>query len=94
MINPDPRRPPLWVTLIIVIAAMPVLSLPAMLSATGPDTLPIVRTLLWGYPLYVILAGWLAWICYRRRPYMTWILIVLMILTHLAMWVLLNTPQI
>lgn len=94
MINPDPHRPPLWVTLIIVIAAMPVLSLPAMLSVTGPDTLPIVRTLLWGYPLYVILAAWLAWICYPRRPYMTWILIVLMILTHLAMWVLLNTPEI
>ncbi len=84
---------PRWVAVIIIVAALPVFALPTLLSLAGNSPQPIVKTLLWGYPLYVLLAGWLSWISYDRRPYMTWLLIVIMLLTHAAMWILVKMPQ-
>lgn len=92
MINQPRRHTPLAVTVIIILTALPVFALPSLLSLAGESPLPIVRTLLWGYPLYVLLTAWLAYICYDTRPYITWILVILMILTHAAMWLLIKSP--
>ena len=42
------------------------------------------------YPVYVLAAGICAWLSYGRRPEVTWIILVLLILTHAAMWLLVN----
>jgi len=72
---------------VIVIAALPVLAFPAMLSMSSPESAGN-RYFLWLYPAYVVAAALLAWQCYGRRTEMSWIIIALMLLTHAAMWVL------
>ncbi|MBD5210172.1 MAG: hypothetical protein HDS77_02700 [Bacteroidales bacterium] len=86
----ESRRVPVWVTVVIILAALPVFAFPAMLSASkaiaGEE-----RYFLWIYPAYVLAAALLAYQCYGRRTVMTWIIVFLMILTHGAMWVLATT---
>lgn len=81
------RRVPAWVMAVIIIAALPVLAFPFMLSVSatlsGAD-----KYYLWLYPAYILAASFLAWQCYGRRTEMTWIIIILMLLTHVAMWAL------
>ncbi len=86
------RQPsaPLWFTIVDSVAALPVFQLPALLDNCRPDT--DVRTWVMLYPLYVIVAAWIAWRSYNLRPVLAWILIVLMVLTHAAIWYLVLTP--
>jgi len=66
---------------IILTCMLPGLSFPltiALLESTNP----IVRGLTWFYPAYVLMSGLLAWQCYGRRSAMTWIILVLLILSH------------
>ncbi|MCF0213622.1 MAG: hypothetical protein HUK13_04115, partial [Muribaculaceae bacterium] len=51
-------KTPLWVTVIIVIAMLPVLAFPSMLALSPSDSLH--NTMLWIYPFYVLMSGWLA----------------------------------
>lgn len=85
----DVRRHPLWVDIVIIVCMMPVIAFPSLLSCPADST---VRTLLWCYPLYVFAAGWLARISWAERPYMTWILLVLMLLNHASAWALVMLP--
>lgn len=80
------NRPPLWVVIVTVIAMLPVLAFPVLLDSPADDD--ETKALLWLYPLYVIVSGVCAVICYRQRPEVTWILLILMILSHAAMWIL------
>ncbi len=83
-------KPWLLKTLIIV-AALPVSAYPAMIAASasaGSETSGYV----WLYPIYVVAASVCEWMCMRRRPEVTWILIVLVLLTHGAMWMLVLNP--
>lgn len=80
------NRPPLWVVIVTVIAMLPVLAFPVLLDSPADDD--ETKALLWLYPLYVIVSGICAAICYRQRPEVTWILLILMILSHAAMWIL------
>ncbi len=84
-------RTPWWVTVIIIVCMLPVFSFPALLANCPPDDGGL-HTMLVIYPFYVIAAGWLAWASWSQRPYMTWILLVLMLLSHASAWglVLLN----
>jgi len=52
----------------------------------SPDA--TVRALIWLYPIYVVLSGLLAWQCYGRRTVMSWIILVLMLLTHASFYYL------
>lgn len=88
---PGGSRPPLWVVALIVLVAMPVLLLPMMLSRAPEDG--NVELWLWMYPVYVLLSCWCEWRAWTRRPELTWILMFVMILTHGAMWVLVNNAQ-
>lgn len=81
------KRVPGWMTVIIIIVALPVLALPVMLSLSG-ELAEGNKLYVWLYPAYVLATAILAYQCYGRRTEMTWILIVLMLLTHAAMWVL------
>lgn len=69
----------MWV--VIVACMLPGLSFPwaATLIQTAN---PIVKGLTWLYPAYVLISGFLAWQCYGRRTVMTWIVLVLLLLSH------------
>lgn len=88
---PATDRTPAWMTVVIIVMMLPLFLLPSLLSAapSGDDT---VTTILWCYPFYVMLSGWLAWICYPSRPVMSWILLALMLLSHIAVWILVDLP--
>ncbi|MCM1348978.1 MAG: hypothetical protein NC338_06150 [Firmicutes bacterium] len=81
---------PKWMIAVIVIVLLPVFQFP-MLLASAPDT-DIVRTLLWIYPFYCLVAAYLAWQCYPQRHAMAWILLGLMVMSHISMWLLVTTP--
>jgi len=72
---------PIWAKFLIIISALPVLAYPWMISNAGSE----IRTFLLIYPLYVLVSAICAWICWPDRREISWILIVLMLLTHAAM---------
>lgn len=80
-------KTPAWMTVLIVVLMLPVFSLPALLSAIPPDDSGM-KTIVWCYPFYVIFSGWLAWQCYPQRREVSWILLVLMVMSHAAMWMM------
>lgn len=80
-------KTPGWMTAIIIVAAMPVFQMPLLLARiAGDDSQSRIFTYV--YPIYVVAAAWLAWCSYPERPVLSWILVVLMLLTHAAMWLL------
>lgn len=81
------RRVPVWMVCIIILVALPVTAFPVMLSAASQSA-GDNKAFLWLYPAYVVAAAILAYQCYGRRTEMTWIILGLMVLTHLAMWML------
>lgn len=87
---PAPPSTPKWMIALIVIILLPVFQFPFLLS----DCLdiPIVRTLLWIYPFYCLVAAYLAYQCYPQRHALAWILLLLMIMSHVSVWLLATTP--
>jgi len=59
----------------ILLLVLPVFQMPGLLAA-APAAIPF----------YIAVAAYLAYVCYRTRPLVSWILMALMLLTHLAMW--------
>lgn len=87
-----PQQPvPLWVKVLIVLTALPVLDLPWLWA--GDPVTDTGKVLLWLYPAYVVVSAVCEWLAYRRRPEVTWILMLLLVLAHAAMWVLCYPPQ-
>jgi len=78
---------PKWVTFLIIIFTLPIFTFPGLLSQCPPDA-EAMRTLVWIYPFYMLLSGYLAWRAYPQRPYLTWILLAVMTLTSIAMQIL------
>lgn len=91
LIENPPRPVSWWTKAAIIVAALPVFAFPWMLAAAREADAG-VDTWLWFYPLYVLFGAVCEWRSASRRPEVTWILIVLMLLTHAAMWVLVQTP--
>ncbi len=67
-----------------IVSMLPGLAFPWLLTGTPPAG--EYRTLLWLYPVYVILSGRCAWRCYPARPALAWILLALMWLSHAAIF--------
>jgi CDP-diglyceride synthetase len=80
---------PIWLTAIIIIAMLPLLAFPFMLTSTPSDS--PARTLAWFYPAYLIGSAICARLCYPQRRELTWILIILMLLSDCSMWLLTTT---
>lgn len=79
----EPRlRTPWWMTLVIIIAVLPVALWPTVISAMPEGTFPTF--MLYLYPAYVIAAGICAYISYPQRPEVAWILVGLLVLSHLG----------
>ncbi|MCM1076956.1 MAG: hypothetical protein NC411_06315 [Bacteroides sp.] len=84
-------KTPVWMTILIIIFILPAFSFPILLTNT-PAGDEGAKTFVWIYPFYMLLSAWLAWNAYPRRPYVSWILIVLMALSTLAVWTLALHP--
>lgn len=82
------RKFPLWVKVLIVIASLPVVMLPVIINDCNPVRYEEIKLFLILYPFYVLASAIMAWISYRSRPEITTILILLMLLTHVAIWFL------
>lgn len=82
------RKFPLWVKLLIIISALPVVMLPVIISNCGVARYEEVKLFIMIYPFYVLASAIMAWISYRQRPEVAMILIVITLLSHIAMWML------
>lgn len=87
---PSMPSTPRWMTAIIVLVALPVFQFPVLLGACPDDS--TVRALVWVYPFYCLVAAYLAYQCYPQRHALSWILVGLMVLSHVAIWLLVTTP--
>ncbi len=78
---------PWWFTLIIVLAILPMFVSLAVAgrSPRGSE----LYFLSWLFPVYSLLSGFCAWMCYTDRRALAWILVCLMILSDLGMYALL-----
>lgn len=79
-------KPPRWVYWVVFIISTPVFALPWLLPSTPEEH----KMLLWIYPLYVIGTAFLVIKCWTQRREMALILLILMVLSHLAVWYLRN----
>lgn len=87
-----PEQPmPLWAKILVVVCALPVADLP-WLWAGNPET-DTARLLLRLYPVFVPLAAVCAWLAWRRSRELTFILLAVLVLSHVAMWLLCYPPQ-
>ena len=73
---------PLWATLFALACLVPLAFYPLLLSRVDPQLMVFVKL----YIPYTLLTAWLAWLCWPRRREMYWILLLLLLLTHAAMW--------
>lgn len=87
---PSPGTAPRWFSIVVLIVMLPVFQIPMLLDSCPPDHPG--RTLVWIYPFYVLVAGWLAWQCYPQRRTMAWVLLALMALSHVAIYILVTSP--
>ena len=84
-----PVRPtPWWMWIVIIICMLPGLSFP-WVATLITDSNPVVRGLAWLYPAYVLCSGLLAWQSWRRSiTAACWIILVLLLLSHLCFYYL------
>lgn len=78
----------LWFKILTIVLMMPLAMFPAYLGSIPADG--TARLLVWLYPAYVIATGICAWLSYPRRPEVAWILLVLLALSHAAMFILIQ----
>lgn len=90
MISSRPSAPR-WFVVVIIVVMLPVARLPFLLDTCSAAV--SARTMLWIYPVYVLTAGYLAWQCYRPRRVLAWILLGLLVLSHIAVWMLGKMPS-
>lgn len=86
------QKTPLWMTVLIIIFLLPVFSFPLLLANIPGDD-ESVKTFVWIYPFYMLLSAWLAWSAYPQRPYVCWILLILMVLSTAAVWTMVLHPM-
>lgn len=89
MTNQKPSTPK-WFAAIIVILLLPLGQFPYLLNLCQEGSQ--ARVFLWIYPFYALLSGYLAYICYPQRRLIAWILLLLLIMSHLSIWWLITTP--
>lgn len=84
----EKKKYPWWIKLLIIVSALPVMALPMIIGKCGAMQYEEAKMFFMFYPFYVVASAILAWISYRQRPEMTIILILILWLTHVAMWML------
>ncbi|MDE5978537.1 MAG: hypothetical protein K2L39_03575 [Muribaculaceae bacterium] len=84
------RHVPWWMLAIIIVCALPGASFPFLggLLTSGNTT---VEGLTWFYPIYTVASALLAWQCYGRRTLLCWIILILLLISHLCFFYLAST---
>lgn len=75
--------------ILIVICMLPLLAYPGMIGMLSAYSQ--IKGLVLFYPVYVIASGVCAIICYPERSEISWILIILMLMSHIGLWYLVLT---
>jgi hypothetical protein len=78
---------PFWMKCVIILCMLPGLMFPWLGPLLASDDV-MIKSLTWFYPLYIVASGCIAWQCYGRRTIMSWIILVLMLLSHLCFYYL------
>lgn len=85
------QKVPVYVLVLIIVAALPALLMPVLLSMSQSPLPEFKKLFMWLFPFYLIVAAFLSWQCYKyQRTVMAWILIVIMYLTDASIILLLN----
>lgn len=84
------RKTPWWMLLLILVLMSPALVFPALISRMPAEGTP--QALVWLYPAYVIATGICSYLIYPQKPAVTWILLGLLVLSHIGMYALVNCP--
>ncbi len=80
---------PIWYWLLTLLAILPLFLVPMYISDIEASEYEVKKLFLWFYVPYVIVASSLSLFCYKYdRKIMSWILYVLMILTHISIYML------
>ena len=82
----EKQQIPLWVKVVIIISSLPIALMPIIIGRCSGVVIEGIKIFLVIYPFYVVASAIMSWMSYRSRPEITAILIVLMVLTHIAMW--------
>lgn len=83
-------KAPRWFAVVILVLLLPLFQMPYLLSVCPADS--PARTFIWIYPFYALLSGYLAWQCYAQRRALAWILLILLLMSHTAIWFMATTP--
>lgn len=84
---------PVWFTILLIILVIPgflVGFILPRLNSSGDE----LRTIMRLYPYYIAAAALFAWICYPERRLMAWILVGLVVLSHVMVAALASMPEI
>lgn len=87
--TPQPGTPR-WFTVLIIVLLLPLGQFPYLLSLCPAESQ--ARVFLWLYPFYALMSGYMAYICYPERRPIAWILLGLLVLSHISLWLLVTTP--
>lgn len=83
----NPFRTPWWFTILLLVAAIPALTLSGeasrLLDSSSWGEGGIAA---WLYPAYVVISAICAWYCYGRRRALAWILFALIVLTDCGLY--------
>lgn len=82
------RRVPLWFLVLIIVSVLPVTAYPTLMSMWPMVNGYEMSVVLWLYPAYVIASCVFAYICWPTRRMESCILLVMLLLSHAAMWTL------
>lgn len=76
----------------LLVATLPAVIIPFITGRHAPPSAPMATLFNTIFPLYVVVAAALSWLCMRSgRSIMAWILLIIMMLTDGAMLLLQNT---
>lgn len=75
---------PWWFVALIILGIAPLGSTPAMVSYCPPDS-SMLRTFIWCYPVAIVASAFYAWVSYRPRPLLAWIMLIFMFLIDASM---------
>ncbi|MGM9862617.1 MAG: hypothetical protein ACI30W_08465, partial [Muribaculaceae bacterium] len=71
-------KAPWWFVVVLIVVSLPVLLQPTMLIDIEDGSF---RIFVWLFPLYVVISAVCSYLTYTTRPYLSWILVALMVLT-------------
>lgn len=89
-LNTHSHTTPWWMALIIILCAIPGVASPFAGELLNCGNLSI-DGLTWFYPIYSLVSALLAWQCYNRRQLFCWVILILLLISHICYFHLATT---